>query len=361
MSPTIPRRHLLLQAAALGLALLLQTPALAGSNDKKTGSPPTYASKNYDLYRTGSELDAQPARPSTSMLVMMGGGTDVDAAFQAMIDKARGSNPAQKVDVVVIRTSGADGYNPYLYAMSGVDSVESLVIKTRAGAEDPEVNRIVAAADVLFIAGGDQSTYIKLWKGTALDRTLQTLATNKVPVGGTSAGLAVLGQIDYTGENGSITSDQALANPYDRTLTLDNGFLNALPWTSGTITDSHLVTRDRMGRLIAFMGRMVQDFGVPVAAVRGIGLDEETALVVDNGVGTVVGNPTASGGQTGTAYFLRALVGAKLTVKAKTALEATVQVLKLVAGQAYDIAGWPAFNGAPAITASGGQLLPSPY
>jgi len=182
-----------------------------------------------------------------------------------------------------------------------------------------------------------------------------------VPMGGTSAGLAVLGQVDYTGATGSITSAQALANPYDRTLTLDSGLLNALPWMAGTITDSHLVTRDRMGRLVTFMARMVQDFGVPVAAVRGIGLDEETALVVDNGLATVVGNPILTGGTTGSAYFLRASVGALLKVKAKTALEASVLIVKRTAGQAYDIATWPAVNGTYAVTASGGQLLPSPY
>ena len=53
--------------------------------------------------------------------------------------------------------------------MDGVDSVESLLIRTREAANDPRVNPIVAHADLLFIAGGDQSSYIKLWKGIALD------------------------------------------------------------------------------------------------------------------------------------------------------------------------------------------------
>ena len=361
MSALSTRRHALWSLAALALSLLLtNTAALAGSNDKKSGAPPTTSSKNYDLYRTGSALDALPPKPATSMLVLMGGGTDVDEAFRQMIAKARGNNPAQKVDVVVVRTSGADGYNPSLYAMDGVDSVESLVIKTRVGAEDTEVNRIVAAADVLFIAGGDQSTYISLWKGTALDRTLQALATAKVPLGGTSAGLAVLGRVDYTGATGSITSATALANPYDRTLTLDDGFLNALPWMGGTITDSHLVARDRMGRLITFMARMIQDGLTTLATTRGIGLDEETALVVDNGLATVVGNPDGQGGTTGTAYFLKPTLAPTVIAAKKPLTFRTIQIERRRAGGQYDLVNWPAIT--PTFTsAEAGVLMPSPY
>ncbi|MDG0861097.1 hypothetical protein EXJ73_01235 [Pelomonas aquatica] len=109
------------------------------------------------------------------MLVLMGGGTDVDDAFKAMIAKARGGT-ASTVDVVILRTSGSDGYNACLMAMNGVDSVESIVIKTRAGASAPEVLGLVNRADVLFIAGGDQSTYIAEWAGTPPSRATCPLA-----------------------------------------------------------------------------------------------------------------------------------------------------------------------------------------
>ncbi len=64
-------------------------------------------------------------------------------AFHQMIAKA-GGTAGSKVDAVVIRTSGADGYNDYLFEMVGVDSVESLVIKTREAANSPRVNAIMA-------------------------------------------------------------------------------------------------------------------------------------------------------------------------------------------------------------------------
>lgn len=300
----------------LALALtagVLSAPAHAAGGGAATGAKATSSNKNYDYYLTGSAADAMQAAPATPMLVLMGGGTDVDEAFKAMIAKAVGSS-GHKIDIVIVRASGADGYNPYLYAMDGVDSVETLVVKTRAGADDPTVNAIVAQADVLFIAGGDQWNYINLWKGSRLDTTLQGLGARNVPFGGTSAGLAVLGAVDYSAQYGTITSAEALDNPYNRRLTLDSGFLNALPYLAGTIAEPHLVTRDRMGRLLTFVARMIQDGRVTVGAARAIGVDEQTALVVDGGgagTGSVLG--------VGAVYVLKPSIAAT-TIAARTPL-----------------------------------------
>lgn len=318
MTPTLLQRS---RRTCLGLALVLTAgfgalpPAHAAGGGAGTGAKATTSSKNYDYYLTGSAADTQPAAPASRMMVLMGGGIDVDDAFQAMIARAGGSTTA-KIDVVIVRASGADGYNPYLYAMAGVDSVETLVIKTRAGADDPAVNAIVAKADVLFIAGGDQWNYIKLWKDSRLETALEGLAARHVPMGGTSAGLAVLGTVDYSAQNGTVTSADALADPYHRRLTLDTGFLNALPHLAGTITDPHLVTRDRMGRLVTFVARMIQDGLVPSAAARAIGVDEQTALVVEAAANEA---PAARVMGVGAAYLLQPSI-APTTVAPKTPL-----------------------------------------
>ncbi len=314
------------------LALGLFGPVGAADNGKATGKAPSASNKNYDYYLTGNAADAVPGPSASPMWVLMGGGNDVDAAFQAMIAKARGAS-ADGVDVVVIRTSGADGYNPYLGAMAGVDSVETFVIKNRTGANDPALNAIVAKADVLFIAGGDQSTYISLWKGTALDTTLTQLRQRHVPFGGTSAGLAVLGDVDYTGANGSITSASALANPYDRSLTLDTGFVTGLSGLGGAITDSHLVARDRMGRLVTFLARMLKDQLANLGQARGIGVDEGTAVVVDNGVARVEGASSA--------YFLLPTMAPSTVLSKKPLGMSGVRVERLRAGpDRFQLAQW---------------------
>lgn len=315
--------------AALALALTFgSTGAQAAGGGAGSGAKATTSNKHYDYYLSGNAADARPAAPASKMMVLMGGGVDVDGAFQAMIARAGGS-AASRIDVVIVRASGADGYNPYLYAMTGVDSVETLVVKTRTGANDPAVNAIVARADVVFIAGGDQWNYVSLWKGTALESTLLALADRNVPTGGTSAGLAVLGAVDYSAQNGTVTSAEALADPYHRRVTLDRTFLNRLPHLGGTVTDPHLVTRDRMGRLVTFMARMIQDGWVTTADARAIGVDEQTALVVEAAAGSA---PTATVVGVGAAYLLQPSIAPTTVVARRPLGFAAIGVRKVTAG-----------------------------
>ena len=181
-----------------------------------------------------------------------------------------------------------------------------------------------------------------------------------VPFGGTSAGLAVLGQFDYSGANKSITSADAMANPYDRNVTLDRSFLNALPLMAGVITDAHLVARDRMGRLVTFLARLSADGWAGLPALRGIGVDEQTAVVVDGDIATVMGNPDGLGGITGRAYFLKPTVP-PATVQAKAPLTfRNVQVEKRVAGGQYNLATWPTVS-PYFISVEAGVLMPNAY
>ncbi|RXK58891.1 cyanophycinase [Lacibacter luteus] len=241
-------------------------------------------------YLTGDAADVTTA--ATAGFLLMGGSTDVDAAIAWFLQRAAGG------DVVVIRSSGADGYNSYMYNMVSVNSVETIMIDSREKASLATVADKIRNAEALFIAGGDQWNYVNYWKNTATEDAINYLInTKKVTVGGTSAGLAVLGSAYYSAEKGSVTSAQALANPYHRYVTLGaNDFINA-PLLANTITDSHYSQRDRQGRHIAFMARLMKDFGY-ATTVKGIGVDEETAVCIDAaGIGKVFGLNNA--------YFLK--------------------------------------------------------
>lgn len=301
----------------LAIALFAGGPALAAKR------PP------YEHYLVGNAADVVLPAPPTSTTLLMGGGPDVDAAFPWMIAKAGGG------DFVVIRSRGTDAYNPYIYAMGGADSVETLVIPSTEAANDPFVIDRITKAEALFIAGGDQSDYIRFWKGTGVDTAIQGLIARHVPIGGTSAGLAVLGEVDFAALNGGVTSDDALANPYGRRMTLDRGFITA-PFLAGAIADAHLVERDRMGRLVTFMARMAQDgwAGTP----RAIGLDVETALAIEDGVATRLG--------AGAAYFLQG--GAPQVCQKRLPLTyRDVQVQRLSGAGSFDLTLWQG-NGATA-------------
>lgn len=206
-------------------------------------------------------------------LVLMGGGRDVDAAFKWMINRS-GSG-----DVVIIRTTGTDAYNAYINGLGTVNSVETLKIDSRDLADNDTVANIIRNAEMLFIAGGDQSTYINFWKGTKTEKAINYLLNQKkAPVGGTSAGCAILGGLYYSGENGSVTSQEALLNPYLNTVSLyKNDFLQA-PYLQQVVTDQHYLTREREGRSMVFAGRILKDWNI---AAKVIAADERTAVCID--------------------------------------------------------------------------------
>lgn len=150
-------------------------------------------------------------------------------------------------------------------------------------------------AEAVFIAGGDQATYLDLWQGTGVQSTLQTLAVDTA-TGGTSAGMAILGQFVYSASDGSVTSATVLADPFSPEVTLTREFLN-VPALASAVTDTHFAQRDRMGQLVTFMARIAQD-GWAVTP-RGIGIDESTALLIEpDGQASVAGS--------GAVYLLRA-------------------------------------------------------
>ena len=163
----------------------------------------------YTSYFTG---DTTNVNTNTQYrLCLMGGATEDDEAMKWFLNGSGGG------DVVVIRVTGTNGYNTYLYSTLGipVNSVETLIIPSVAAANHPYVRRRLREADAVWIAGGNQFDYISFWNNTAVDTALNYLInTKKTPIGGTSAGMAIQGQAYFSAAAGSITSPVALSNPY---------------------------------------------------------------------------------------------------------------------------------------------------
>ncbi|NBW37756.1 MAG: cyanophycinase, partial [Cytophagia bacterium] len=142
---------------------------------------------NHSLGLAGSPADV--VTQSTSGIVLMGGSTDVEQALRWMITKSGGG------DFVIIRASGSTGYNDYIYNMGGVNSVETFLLDSREKANDPAVGKRLREAEALFIAGGDQSNYVNYWTNSEVSAAIQYLVEEKkIPIGGTSAGCAVLSE-----------------------------------------------------------------------------------------------------------------------------------------------------------------------
>ena len=286
--------------------------------------------KPYQYFRVGNAADVSIMSIKTQAgFALMGGGTDLDVAFKWMCDRAGGG------DFLILRASGTDDYNPYVQGLCKVNSVATLILPTREAAMEPEVAAIIAKAEAVFISGGDQAEYINFWKGTPVQEAINAAVRRGVPIGGTSAGLAVQGEYIYSAQNDAedgpnLSSKMALADPFHRQVVIVHGCLEN-PLLANTITDSHFVARDRMGRLLAMMARIL-DLGA-AKEVRGVGIDQETAVLLEpDGQATVVGK--------GAAYFLRAS-GKPAVVKRGTPLSiGPVTAAKLKAGGTFDVVAW---------------------
>jgi cyanophycinase len=234
--------------------------------------------------RIGDKVD-DVAKPEGPGLVLMGGGPDVDAAFQWSRTVIAKSATGRTGDVVVLRASGGDAYTSYLYDLASFRSVQTILIPEGAGTADfAAVSSIVSRAEVVFFAGGDQARYVA-WKGTPIATAVQDVYTRGGVVGGTSAGCAILGAFAYDAVNtgsSNVTSTTALANPFDARISFTRHMF-AFPALADAVTDSHFFERDRMGRLVSFMARQIADGAVAraPAGVLGIGIDEGAAVVID--------------------------------------------------------------------------------
>ncbi|MBF9149886.1 cyanophycinase [Novosphingobium jiangmenense] len=252
---------------ALLLALvLLASPARA----EEPETPP-------EFYTFGDPAAPSPGRPSpgkpTPGLLLMGGGKRDRSALQWFFAHAGRGH------VVIISASyGKDMGEEFFRTPDGPASVEVIVFHARSQSADPAILRKLARADAVFIAGGDQARYVRFWQGTEVARLLDAHVVSGKPLGGTSAGLAVLGEALYGAMDGnSITSPEALADPLGPGVTIERDFLH-LVRLAGIITDSHFTQRDRLGRLFAFVAKAQALTGKPIT---GIGIDEDAALMVE--------------------------------------------------------------------------------
>lgn len=307
------------------------------------------AAPGYQYFVTGNPADV--VTPTSGLLVLQGGGTDVDENFVHMGAGSGGG------DFVVIRASGTDAYNPYIYDLCSCDSVATIIFKNRNAAFNQFVIDTIRNAEALFIAGGDQSAYVSFWKNTPVEDAIHHVANKPAPVGGTSAGMAIMSELVYSAmSNSSLTSAEALADPFHRDLTLDRDFL-ALAKMNGKITDQHLQERDRMGRTIAFLARLVRDGwttqGLAIAA------DRETALHVDpaDGSAEVLSTPTHP---TPYVYFLRTPGPPEVCQPGTPLTYRNVSVYRIGPGGTFDLDTWSGTGGiAYTLTVEAGTLTSS--
>ncbi len=134
-------------------------------------------------------------------------------------------------------------------------------------------------AKLIFICGGDQNRFMQVLKDKKLAPLIVDVYNNGGMIAGTSAGAAVMSKVMITGDQ---KKDTAYSATYDRLETNNAMYSAGLGFIENGIVDQHFVTRSRYNRLITAM--------VDYPKMNyGMGVEEETAALIQNKSCTVVG------------------------------------------------------------------------
>jgi cyanophycinase len=288
------------------------------------------ASAKWKYFRAGNAADrVVTPRPG---FALMGGG-EQDPALKYLCEHANGG------DFLILRANTEDEYaqkvNEEIRALCPLNSAATIVFSEREDSDDPKLAEHITQAEAIFIAGGDQSNYVRFWQDTPVEDAINRHIASGKPIGGSSAGLAVLGEFSFSSMIDTIHSPDALADPYGNKVTISRDFLR-IPLLAGIITDTHFAKRDRMGRLVVFLSRILQDGWSK--QVRAIAVEEGAAVLLEaDGQAKVIG--------AGPAYFLEANSVPEVCRK-KTALSiGGITIHRAPPGASFNLKDWKGTGG----------------
>lgn len=156
------------------------------------------------------------------------------------------------------------GYEPVFKGL-GVENCEHLDMRSAEEANTPEVVDHILSADGIFMSGGDQRRLMStMWETEAARAMHIAFHARGCCIAGTSAGAAAMSrQMLAVGDTPALPQKEAVS--------LDIG----LGFVSNAIIDQHFSQRRRLGRLLSAMAQRPD--------MLGVGIDEDTALLIERG------------------------------------------------------------------------------
>jgi len=207
-------------------------------------------------------------------LVLIGGACRADGeALGRFIDLADGRDGGA---IVALTTASADprrAAHEWLeeFSRAGANHVEIPLIDRRDRAQDRAVVELIRKARGIFLTGGDQVNLVATLGGSRVEKAIRRAYAEGAVVGGTSAGAAALTETILAGGEPDGYGEMV-------DLHLGPGF-GMLGFRA--VIDTHFAQRRRLQRLFMVVAQNPE--------LMGLGIDEDTALVVQGHLGEVVG------------------------------------------------------------------------
>ncbi len=211
---------------------------------------------------------------SKGALVIIGGAEDKEGDCLVLREFVRraGGTKAKIAVLTAATTAPREVGDTYIRVFKeiGAEAVEVIDTEHPEDGDRQETVDKLQQATGIFFTGGDQARIIELVKGTRVDQAIRQMHAAGVVIGGTSAGAAMMPDI-------MIVEGDSATHPRVDSVELGAG-MGFLP---GIAVDQHFSQRGRLGRLIAAL--------VQQPAILGIGIDEDTAVIVEGNEFEVVG------------------------------------------------------------------------
>lgn len=158
-----------------------------------------------------------------------------------------------------------------IFKRLGVKDVCHLAVESADRARDPALLPVLKGAQTVFFTGGDQLKLTTRLGGTPLLEMVFGIFETGGLIAGTSAGAAIMGESMLVG---SEASDPHKVGNW--MMAPGMGFMKDI------IIDQHFAQRGRIGRLLHAVALN--------PGILGIGIDEDTAVIIENGKMEVIGN-----------------------------------------------------------------------
>lgn len=207
-------------------------------------------------------------------LVIIGGAEDKENDCKILREFVRHSGGINAK--IVVMTAATEfprevGEN-YIRIFERIGAAEATMIDTadREDASSSSALEAIENATGIFFTGGDQARITALLKDTPLDEAIHKRFKEGATIGGTSAGAAVMPDI-------MIVEGDSETHPRINTVEMDRG----MAFLPGVVIDQHFAQRGRLGRLVSALAQQ--------PAVLGFGIDENTAMIVEDKTVTVIG------------------------------------------------------------------------
>lgn len=213
--------------------------------------------------------------PAGGAIILIGGNATVNGqALSAFFENARAQRGERVVGITAASASPRESAHFWHSAFEsvGVEHAEFPAFERGDEAGDANIAAMIAEARGVFLGGGDQVKLITALMGSRTAEAIKQLHARGGVIAGTSAGAAALSCLTMAG--GEVDSDGNLVEQY-----LGPG-LCLLGYDA--VVDTHFSQRRRLQRLFLVVASNPQLFG--------IGIDEDTGLVVRGALGQVVGS-----------------------------------------------------------------------